>query len=123
MLCLTNRKQHSMLYTPKDHKNGVKIFKTQVEPSFKHYTEYEMIDSQIGKKNPRGLQSSRIQKNVNKKTIAVDTFKNSSNLFCHIMYWLRYNIVYMFCVNSKNPIFFFEKTSSFLTAKSKPINV
>ena len=43
-----------MLYTLKDHKNGVKIFKTQVEPSFKHYTEYEMIDSQTGKKNNGG---------------------------------------------------------------------
>lgn len=56
-----------MWYTLKDHKNGVKIFKTQVEPSFKHYTEYEMIDSQTGKKKNTWATIISYPKNVNKK--------------------------------------------------------
>ena len=45
----------------------MKIFKTQVEPSFKHYTEYEMIDSQTGKKKNTWATIISYPKNVNKK--------------------------------------------------------
>lgn len=103
-----------MLYTLKDHKNGVKNFKTQVEPSFKHSTEYEMIDSQTGKKNHVDY-NHLISKKRKQKTIALDTFKNSSTLFCRITYWLRYKCIHVLCK--------LQETSSFLTAKSKPIKV
>ena len=43
-----------MLHTLKDNKNGVKIFKTHLKPSLKHHTEYEMTDSQTGKKSQVG---------------------------------------------------------------------
>ena len=122
MLYLTNRKQYSTLYTLKDPKNGVKIFKTQVKPSFKDYTEYEMIDGKTDKETNWGY-NHLISKKCKQKTFCSRLFQKLINPLLPHHVLVKIQVYTCFVLTPRTLFFLFSKNLFLFYSKSKLIKV